>query len=367
MGSLKRTPLYPLYGKYGAKTIEFGGWEMPVQFTSILAEHEAVRKRAGLFDISHMGEIRVSGPDALSLIQLLITNDASQMKIGQAIYSPMCYPDGGTVDDLLVYRLNAEEYLLIVNAANIEKDLEWIRRHFDGEGEIENLSDAMALLALQGPLAQSLLSRLTGEDLNEIRPFSFKQGVMLDGISVLLSRTGYTGEDGFEIFVSPEEALSLWETILEVGKEEGVLPCGLGARDTLRLEAKLPLYGQELSPEITPLEAGLNPWVKLEKPVDFIGKEALREQKENGLQRRLVGIEMIDRGIPRHGYPVFLGEEEVGVVTSGTHSPTLEKSIALILVKRGVAEIGQELAVEIRGKKLKAKVVKTPFYKRKPE
>lgn len=364
MGVLKRTPLYPLYEKGGAKTVEFGGWEMPVQFSSILDEHEAVRSRAGLFDVSHMGELKVSGRDALALIQMLITNDASKMVVNQAIYSPMCYPDGGTVDDLLIYRLDEEDYLVVVNAANIEKDLAWMERHFEGEGRIENLSDQMALLALQGPRSESVLQRLTEEDLSGIAPFHCKQNVRVAGADVMVSRTGYTGEEGFELFLSSEEAPMLWEKILQAGEEEGVIPCGLGARDTLRLEARLPLYGQELSPEITPLEAGLSRWVKLDKGVDFIGKEALAEQKEKGAARKIAGIEMIDRGIPRHGYPVFAGGERVGEVTSGSFSPTLKKNIGLALLPASLATPGQILQVEIRGKRLEASVVKTPFYKR---
>lgn len=364
MQELKRTPLYPLYEKYGAKTVPFGGWEMPVQFSSIVKEHLAVRSKAGLFDVSHMGEFRVKGPDALPLIQMLVTNDVSKMEIGQAIYSPMCYPDGGTVDDLLIYRLDVEEYLMIVNAANIEKDLEWITRHHEGNVEIEDLSDRTALLALQGPLAERILQKLTDENLSLLFPFHFRQDVKVAGANLLVSRTGYTGEDGFELYCSPEDALMLWEEILRVGEDEGVIPCGLGARDTLRLEARLPLYGQELSPEISPLEAGLRPWVKLDKE-DFIGKEPLLEQMTNGVPRKLVGIEMVDRGIARHGYPIFQQGEEVGLITSGSYSPTLEKNIGLALVSSKASEPGTELEVEIRGKRLRSVVVKTPFYKRK--
>jgi aminomethyltransferase len=364
MSQLKRTPLFPLYEKYGAKTIDFGGWELPVQFSSILEEHEAVRTRAGLFDVSHMGEVTIKGKDALKLIQTLITNDASKMEIGQAIYSPMCYPDGGTVDDLLIYRTGEEEYLAVVNAANIDKDVEWIEKHADGEVEIKNISAETAQLAIQGPSAERILQKLTSEDLSQIKFFRFKQDVDLDGSKALVSRTGYTGEDGFEIYCSPEDAVKLWDKILEAGKEEGILPCGLGARDTLRFEAKLPLYGQEITADITPIEAGLGFWVKVDKEVDFIGKEVLKEQKEKGAPRKLVGIEMVERGIPRHGYPVMVNDEEIGVVTSGTQSPTLKKNVGLALIKADFAQEGQELDVIIRGKRVKAVVVKTPFYRR---
>jgi aminomethyltransferase len=364
MSQLKRTPLFPLYEKYGAKTIDFGGWELPVQFSSILEEHEAVRTRAGLFDVSHMGEVTIKGKDALKLIQTLITNDASKMEIGQAIYSPMCYPDGGTVDDLLIYRTGEEEYLAVVNAANIDKDVEWIEKHADGEVEVKNISAETAQLAIQGPLAERILQKLTSEDLSQIKFFRFKQDVDLDGSKALVSRTGYTGEDGFEIYCSPEDAVKLWDKILEAGKEEGILPCGLGARDTLRFEAKLPLYGQEITADITPIEAGLGFWVKVDKEVDFIGKEVLKEQKEKGAPRKLVGIEMVERGIPRHGYPVMVNDEEIGVVTSGTQSPTLKKNVGLALIKADFAQEGQELDVIIRGKRVKAVVVKTPFYRR---
>ncbi|MCF6094199.1 glycine cleavage system aminomethyltransferase GcvT [Microaerobacter geothermalis] len=364
MSQLKRTPLFPVYEKYGGKTIDFGGWELPVQFSKIQEEHEAVRSRAGLFDVSHMGEVMVKGKDALSYIQMLITNDVSKLEVNQALYSPMCYPDGGTVDDLLVYKLADDEYLLVINASNIEKDVEWMKKHLEGEVTVTNVSSETAQLALQGPLAEQVLQKLTDTDLSHIGFFRFHKNMDLDGIQALVSRTGYTGEDGFEIYLSPEDAISLWDKILEAGKDEGVLPCGLGARDTLRFEAKLPLYGQELTADITPIEAGLGFAVKTDKVEDFIGKEVLKDQKENGAPRKLVGIEMIDRGIPRSHYPVYAGDEKIGEVTTGTQSPTLKKNVGLVLIKKEYAELGQELDVEIRGKRLKAAVVKTPFYKR---
>lgn len=363
MSALKQTPVYSLYKEHGAKTIDFGGWDLPVQFSSIQKEHEAVRTKAGLFDVSHMGEVEVKGPDALAFLQKIATNDASKLVEGQAQYSIMCYPDGGTVDDLLIYKLGAEHYLLVVNAANIEKDYDWMQKHAEGDMTLRNISDETAQLAVQGPLAETVLQKLTNTNLAEIRFFHFKQNVTLSGISALVSRTGYTGEDGFEIYMQAQDAPALWSSILEVGGED-VLPCGLGARDTLRFEARLPLYGQELSRDISPIEAGLGFAVKVDKPVPFIGQEALKEQKENGAPRKLVGIEMMERGIPRTHYNVYVGEEKIGEVTTGTQSPTLKKNVGLALVKREYGELDTEIEVEIRGKRVKAKIIRTPFYKR---
>jgi aminomethyltransferase len=361
VSQLKRTPLYEVY-KDQAKMVNFSGWELPVQFSGIIAEHEAVRTRAGLFDVSHMGEVEISGPDALDLIQRLTTNDASKLVPGKAQYSIMCYPNGGTVDDLLIYR-GTDSFLLVLNAANVEKDVEWIEKHASGEVRVRNLSNQMAQLALQGPLAERVLGKLTDADLSSIGFFRFRDDVKLAGTVAMVSRTGYTGEDGFEIYLNPEDAPKVWREILEAGKEEGVLPCGLGARDTLRFEACLPLYGRELSPNITPIEAGLGFAVKPEKG-DFIGRDVLAEQKAEGPPRKLVGLEMIDRGIPRTHYPVYAGEEKIGEVTTGTQSPTLKKSVGLALIRAEYAEPGNEVEVEIRGRRLRAAVVKTPFYRR---
>lgn len=361
---LKKTVLYPLYGKYGAKVIDFGGWALPVQFSSILEEHEAVRERAGLFDVSHMGEVDVKGSDSLRYIQKLITNDASKLEEGKAIYSPMCYSDGGTVDDLLIYKYSDDHYLLVVNAANIEKDFAWFTENLEGDVEINNISDQVSQLAIQGPLAEEILQKMADIDLATIGFFNFRRDVDLNGIKALVSRTGYTGEDGFEIYLDNSDAPRLWEMILEAGTEEGILPCGLGARDTLRFEAKLPLYGQELSKDITPIEAGLGYFVKFDKG-EFIGRDVLLDQKTNGPKRKLVGIEMIERGIPRTHYKVLVGEEEIGEVTTGTQSPTLKKNVGLALIKAEYATIDSEVAVEIRDKKVLAKIVKTPFYKKK--
>jgi aminomethyltransferase len=364
MSQLKRTPLFDEYKNYGGKTIDFGGWELPVQFSSIKEEHEAVRTKAGLFDVSHMGEIEVKGPNSLPYLQKMMTNDISKLKDGGAQYTAMCYENGGTVDDLLVYKIADEDYLLVVNAANIEKDYDWLKKHIDEGVTLNNISEGMAQLALQGPLAEKVLKKLTDANVNEIGFFKFQINLVIAGKKVLVSRTGYTGEDGFEIYCNREDAPYLWNQILEIGKEDGVLPCGLGARDTLRFEATLALYGQELSPEITPLEAGIGFAVKLNKEADFLGKEALVQQKENGVPRKLVGLEMIERGIPRHGYPVYSGDAKIGEVTTGTQSPTLKKNIGLALVNKEYSTLGTELDVEIRGKKVKAKIVPTPFYKR---
>lgn len=364
MSTLKRTPLYPVYAKYGGKTIDFGGWELPVQFSSITQEHEAVRTKAGLFDVSHMGEVEVKGPGALAYLQKLTTNDVSKLEVNQAQYSVMCYPDGGTVDDLLVYKFADDHYFLVINAANIEKDVAWMQEQLSGDVTVTNISSETAQLALQGPLAETILQKLTDTDLSQIGFFRFQRDVLLDGIPALVSRTGYTGEDGFEIYLAPDKAVQLWDKLLEVGAPEGLLPCGLGARDTLRFEAKLPLYGQELSKDITPIEAGIGFAVKTDKEIPCIGHDVLKQQKEQGAPRKLVGIEMIDRGIPRTHYPVFVGDQQIGEVTTGTQSPTLKKNVGLALVKSEYSALDTEVEVEIRGKRLKAKVVATPFYKR---
>lgn len=362
---LKRTPLFDSYAKYGGKTIDFGGWELPVQFSSIKEEHDAVRNRAGLFDVSHMGEIFVEGPDALNYLQKLLSNDISKIAIGGAQYSAMCYENGGVVDDLLTYRLDENLYLLCVNASNIEKDFEWMQKQQEGDIVLTNKSDEYAQIALQGPYAQEVLQTLTTTDLAEIKYFKFQNNVTVGGYDVLVSRSGYTGEDGFEIYGTPEAIVSLWDQILEAGKEQGVIATGLGARDTLRFEACLPLYGQELSKDITPLEAGISFAVKLQKDPMFIGQEALIAQKEAGLPRKSVGVEMIEKGIPRHGYKVFKDGVEIGEVTTGTQSPMTKRNIGLVLIDATFAEIGIEVEIEIRNKFVKAVTVATPFYKRK--
>lgn len=361
---LKRTALFDHYAEYGGKTIDFGGWELPVQFSSIKAEHEAVRTRAGLFDVSHMGEVLVSGKGSLPYLQKMMTNDVSKLAVGQAQYTAMCYENGGTVDDLLIYKREEDDYLLVVNASNIDKDLEWMNKHVTEDVNIVDASASYALLALQGPVAEQVLQSLTPEPLNEIKFFRFKENVQICGQQVLISRTGYTGEDGFELYASPESIVILWQAILMAGKDAGVIPAGLGARDTLRFESGLPLYGQELSQDISPLEAGLGFVVKLNKAEDFIGKEALIAQKENGVPRKLVGLEMIDKGIPRTGYEVLIDGEQVGEVTTGTQSPTLQKNIGFVLINSEHAEQGTEVIVQVRKRQLKAVIIATPFYKR---
>lgn len=364
---LKRTPLYPVYGQYGAKLIDFGGWELPVQFSGIQKEHEAVRNHAGLFDVSHMGEVFISGPDSLSFLQHLTTNDLSKIQDGQCQYTLMCYPDGGVIDDLLIYRLNENKYMAVINASNIEKDLEWMQQHHKAGVKIDNVSDRTALLALQGPLAETILIKLVEpsqhEKIRALKPFRFVKDVTISGKRAILSRTGYTGEDGFELYVESDGAVYLWNELLKAGEPEGLIPTGLGARDTLRFEARLPLYGQELSADISPLEAGLSFFVKLDKG-DFIGKEALSKQKEQGIPRKLVGVELLERGIPRSHYPVYAGGKQIGEITTGTQSPTLKKSVGLALIDSAYSALDTELFVEIRGRQIKAKVVKTPFYKR---
>lgn len=363
MANLKRTPLFPVYGKYGAKTIDFGGWDLPVQFSGIQKEHEAVRTQAGLFDVSHMGEFRVTGRDSLAFLQNLLTNDASKLEINQAQYTLMCYPDGGVVDDLLVYKLADDHYMLVVNASNIDKDYDWLQKHIEGDVALDNISQETALIALQGPMSVTILKKLTDAPLEELRSFRFLQGVLVGNVMALVSRTGYTGEDGFELYLHHELAVQLWERLLEAGGDHGLLPTGLGARDTLRFEARLPLYGQELSADITPIEAGLGMFVKLDKGA-FIGRDVLEDQKRNGAPRKLVGIEMVDRGIPRSHYPVLVDGKQIGEVTTGTQSPTYKTNVGLALIDAAFAQLDTEVWVEIRGKELKAKVVKTPFHSR---
>jgi aminomethyltransferase len=363
MEHLKQTPLYPIYKEYGGKIIDFGGWALPVQYKGILEEHEAVRTKAGLFDVSHMGEIEVSGPDALSNLQHLVTNDVAKLAINQVLYTPMCNEDGGCVDDLLIYRLQEETYLLVVNAANIDKDFDWIQSHVKGNVQVTNRSKDVAQLALQGPLSETILQKVTNVNLSEIKYYWCMQDVEVAGIKSLISRTGYTGEDGFELYVDAKDAEKLWKTLLKVGALDGLVPVGLGARDTLRFEARLPLYGQELSASISPLEAGLGMFVKLDKG-NFIGRDVLAKQKAEGVKRKLVGFEMIERGIPRPHYEIHLNGQKIGEVTSGTMGPTVKKHIGLGIVDIEYSKIGQEFDVIIRNKPVKAVVIKTPFYKR---
>ncbi|WP_186575805.1 glycine cleavage system aminomethyltransferase GcvT [Aquibacillus kalidii] len=367
MTQIKRTPLYPEYEKHGAKTIDFGGWDMPVQFSGIKNEHFATRSAAGLFDVSHMGEIIVEGPDSEAFLQQMLTNDLSKLNENQAQYTIMCYEDGGTVDDLIVYKLEQEKFLLVVNASNTEKDFQWLLDHKTDGVSIHDFSEDYVQLAIQGPKAEMILQQLTEENLETIKFFYFIENVRFEDVTdtALVSRTGYTGEDGFEIYINARSGRDLWNKIIEVGESHGLAVIGLGARDTLRFEATLPLYGQELSKTITPLEAGLGFAVKTDKEVDFIGKAVLKEQKMAGTKRKLVGIEMIDKGIPRTGYKVLNdNNEEIGEVTTGTQSPTLNKNIGLALVHAEFSNLDTECYVQVRKRNLKAKVVSKPFYKR---
>lgn len=364
MEKLKKTALFDSYKKYGAKMIDFAGWSMPVQFEGIIPEHNAVREKAGLFDVSHMGEADIRGKDALKFVQNLITNDASVLEDNQVMYSPMCYQNGGVVDDIIVYRFDGGHFFLVINAANIEKDINWMLENCDGfDVKIANISSSIIQLALQGPEAQNILQKLTDVNLEEIKFFFCRRDVSVCGRKCMISRTGYTGEDGFEIYSSTENAEYLWNNILEAGRKEGIKPVGLGARDTLRFEVNLPLYGNELSEFITPFEAGLGFFVKLDKK-DFIGKISLLKQKKEGLKRKIIGFEMIDRGIPRKGYEVFKEDRKIGEVTTGYRSPSLKKNLGLALVNSSYSRLGTEIFVKIRGRFLKAEVVNKRFYKK---
>ena len=361
---MKKTPLYEKHIQLKGKMIDFGGWSLPVEYTGIIPEHEAVRTKAGIFDVSHMGEITVKGEDSEKYLQMLLTNDISLLNNNQIAYTAMCYPHGGVVDDLLVYKYSNTDYLLVVNASNTEKDYQWMKENIFGNTEILNVSENYAQLALQGPLAETILQKLTSKNLNEIEFYYFNDNVKVGNIEALVSRTGYTGEDGFELYFAYDKAEEMWDLILEAGKDEGLIPAGLGARDTLRFEASLPLYGHELNENITPLEAGLGFFVKLNKE-NFIGKEALARQKSEGLKRRIVGFEMIDRGIPRNNYEVYKEGEKIGYVTTGSFSPTLKKNIGLALIDSAYSKEGTEIEILIRNKNSKAKVIKKPFYSKK--
>lgn len=358
--SLKQTPLYEMHQKYGGKIIDFGGWALPVQFAGIIKEHHMVRQKAGLFDVSHMGEISIKGPRALEFTRYLVTNDVKQLQDKQIIYALMCYPDGGVVDDLLVYKFSNDNIFLVVNAANLDKDFAWIKEHAFPDVEVENLSDHYAQLAVQGPEAERILQKISDTDLGSVKFFWFNPEIKIGGVECMVSRTGYTGEDGFEIYVSPDKAAYLWEEILEAGGED-IAPIGLGARDTLRFEAKLPLYGQELDKDITPLEAGLGYFVKLQDD-DFIGKEALVKQKQHNPGRILVEFEMVGKGIPRSHYEVEKDGANIGWVTTGAHAPTLSRAIGLALIKREFNLPGEEIDIIIRNKAVKARIAKGIFY-----
>jgi aminomethyltransferase len=342
--------------------VAFGGWEMPVEYSGLIAEHLAVRNAAGLFDVSHMGELEVEGPGALAFLQRVTANDVARLQDGQAQYSALPLENGAPVDDVIVYRRSSERFLVVVNAGNRQKDWQWLRSQSPADCTLRDESDEYALLALQGPRAQAILQPLTGIDLAQVKFYHFAEGEV-DGAPVLVAHTGYTGEDGFELFVAPDRAEALWRRLVEAGREAGLVPAGLGARDTLRLEARMCLYGNDLDETTTLVEAGLGWIVALDKG-DFNGRAVLEEQKKSGPPRKLVGFEMVGRGIARHGYPVYLGGEQVGPVTSGSYAPFLHKNIGLVYLPADRSAPGTELDVEIRGKRVPARVVPTPFYKR---
>jgi aminomethyltransferase len=358
----KHTPLYPLHQALGARTIEFAGWEMPLQYSGILAEHQAVRTCAGLFDLSHMGEVEVSGPQAGAVCQELLVTDVSRLQETRAQYSLLCYPNGGIVDDVVLYRREEQTYFFCVNAANTDKDFLWMQEQNRGRAEVVDRSLEYVLLALQGPRAEVILQKFTPLDLSSLKRF-WSAETQVAGARALLARTGYTGEDGFEVFLPAQRGAEVWSACLEQGRQEGLVPVGLGARDTLRLEAGLLLSGSDITRETTPLEAGLERLVQFDKE-DFIGRAALLKQKMAGVKRKLVGLEMVDPGIPRRGYALFVGDQQVGQITSGGKSPTLGKAIGLGYVAAAFAAVGSEVEVQIRGRRAKMQVVEKPFYRR---
>ena len=362
-GPLKQTPLNALHRRLEAKMVPFGGWDMPVQYSGILDEHKAVRGAAGLFDVSHMGEIEFRGPSALEAVQRLTSNDASRLQVGQVQYSALTTEAGTFVDDLTVYKVADDRYMATVNASNIDKDFAWMRDRTKGNVQVRNLSDETALIAIQGPKAVEILQKLTPLNLPAIKYYWFAPGKVL-GQDAVCSRTGYTGEDGFEVYLKSQHAPGLWNALLEAGKPLGLLPCGLGARDTLRLEAKMALYGNDIDDKHTVLEADLGWIVKLEKG-DFTGKSALAAQKAQGVKRKLVGFEMTGRGIARSHYKIVKGGKEIGEVTSGAPAPWLNKNIGLGYVAAEHSAVGTEFEVLIRDNRVPARVVPTPFYKRK--
>jgi aminomethyltransferase len=360
---LKKTPLNARHRASGARMVPFGGWDMPVEYSGLSAEHLAVRERVGLFDVSHMGQIEIAGKDALAAVQRISSNDAAKLQVGQAQYSGLLTPQGTFVDDLLVYRLAAAHFLLVVNAGNIAKAYGHIAEHIKpaGDAVAVDASSRYALIAVQGPRAAEVLQPLTGVDLASIKYYWFAHGEVA-GVRATVSRTGYTGEDGFEIFVPPQSADRVWLAVLEAGKAFDIVPCGLGARDTLRLEAGMRLHGNDIDETTTALEADLS-WIVGWKKDDFIGAPVLREQKANGVARKIVGFEMLDRGIARHGYDAFVGDEK-GIVTSGTQTPYLKKAIGMAYLPAAHTAVGTEFDVDIRGRRTRARVVPMPFYKR---
>lgn len=363
--ALKKTPLNARHRAHGARMVEFGGWDMPVEYSGIIDEHMAVRTAVGLFDVCHMGQIEVAGPDALAAVQWISSNDASRLAIGQIQYSALTTAEGTFVDDILVYRMGEQHFMLVVNAGNIMKDHQWIAAkvaEHGGDVSVVNASSRYALIAIQGPMSERVLQTLTDIDLAAIKYYWFGHGEV-SGVRVTVSRTGYTGEDGFEVFAPPAQAERVWNALLEAGAAHGIKPCGLGARDTLRLEASMRLCGSDMDEGTSVVEAGLS-WIVGWKKDAFLGAERLRAQKAGSLQRRLVGFEMRDRAIARHGHVVMDGDAPVGVVTSGTQTPYLKKSIGLAMVPVALSAPGTSLIIDIRGRRVAAEVVPEPFYKR---
>lgn len=367
---MQTTPLFPMYQKYQAKIVDFHGWALPVQFGGIIQEHLTVRRKVGLFDVSHMGEFLVEGPDAPSFLDIMFTNRISTAKPGVVRYSPMCYENGGTVDDLLIYRLAETKFFLVSNASNTSKVWEWLNQNIHQPGvdykvAITDITLSTAQLAIQGPQSAIVLEKVAAApDQLQLKYYQFRDQVLLAGIPVRLSRTGYTGEDGFEIYLPTDQAGLLWEELMNAGMDSGIEPIGLGARDTLRFEAGLPLYGNELGPEITPVEAGLTRFIDFTKE-SFMGKTVLYEQCNANNYRRLVGLEMIDRGIPRSGYRIFKDDQLIGFVTSGNYAPSLQKNLGLGLLNHPFTALNETVQIQIRDKKLAALVVSFPFYSRK--
>ena len=362
--SLKTTPLNSRHRALGARLVDFSGWEMPVEYSGLSKEHLAVRKSAGLFDVSHMGEIEIAGNDALAALQKISTNDAARLEMGDAQYSALLTEHGTVVDDVLVYKLADGHYMLVVNAGNIAKDFAWIRQHITGVGDAVavNTSSRYALIAVQGPLAEQVVQTLTEVELHTIGYYTFATGEV-SGVRATISRTGYTGEDGFELFVPPQSAPSVWDAVQRTGASDGLLPAGLGARDTLRLEAGMRLCGQDMDDTTTLIEAGLG-WIVGWDKDDFIGRSALVRQREDGLTKKLIGFEVDDRGIARHGYAVYAGDDQIGTVTSGTLTPFLNKAIGMAYVPVKYAKVDSALSIDIRGRRVAAHVVKMPFYNR---
>lgn len=358
----KRTALYDEHVKLGGRMVEFGGWDMPVQYTGLADEHETCRTKVGLFDVSHMGEVRVKGKDALGYLNRLVTNNVSKIKDNQAQYTAMCYENGGCVDDLIIHRLSGEDFFLCVNASNTDKDFEWMKQHAPTGVSVENVSSQYSQIAIQGRHAQEILQKLTKTELAEIKYYWFREGDVL-GTPAFIARTGYTGEDGFEVYVPWDFGPRVWSAMLEEGQRFGIKPCGLGARDTLRTEMKFPLYGHEMDDRNNPLEAGLGWVTKFDKP-EFIGRTALMKLKMEGLRRTSVGLKSLGKAIPRQGYFIEVGGKQVGVVTSGTMSPSLKTGIAIASIDRAYTEIGTKVDVVVRDQRVPHEVVETPFYKR---